>query len=258
MNDKFEFPACIRNIVKTGNFKIDSIGCSDSQVIIFDDYVLKIEKEQEESNNEYAMLQWLRDKLPVPSLYVSHKEKGMHYLLMSKLKGEMAYSEYWLKRPEQQIHLMAEGLKMLWAVDTTDCPYSNRIEKKLKSAKYRVDNGLAGREDCEPETYGENGFKSPEELVTWLVKHQMEEELVFSHGDYCPPNIFISDNKISGFLDLGRAGISDKWQDIALCVRSIGHNFGKDSIYTDQLFDELGLEANPDKIRYYILLDELF
>ena len=92
----------------------------------------------------------------------------------------------------------------------------------------------------------------------WLINNQIEEELVFSHGDYCPPNIFIDDNKISGFIDLGRAGIADKWQDIALCVISIEHNFWKNSICIDQLFDEIQLEANWKKIRYYILLDELF
>ncbi|QHQ62909.1 APH(3') family aminoglycoside O-phosphotransferase [Anaerocolumna sedimenticola] len=258
MNQKIELPACIKEIVKNDKMQIDNIGCSDSQVIFFDNYVLKIEKEREESNNEHIMLQWLQDKLSVPYIYVSHKENDNNYLLMSKLKGQMAYSNYWLQRPKQQIHLLAEGLKLLWAVDIRDCPYQNNIKNKLRLAKYRIENGLSGREDCEPETYGNNGFESPSELLTWLVNNQPEEELVFSHGDYCPPNIFISDNKISGFIDLGRAGIADKWQDIALCVRSIGHNYGKDSVYTSQLFEELGIKANWEKINYYILLDELF
>ncbi|WMJ90771.1 APH(3') family aminoglycoside O-phosphotransferase [Anaerocolumna sp. MB42-C2] len=248
----------MKEIVKTDRIQIDTIGCSDSQVIFFDDYVLKIEKEREESNNEHLMLQWLPGKLPVPCIYIAHKENGNNYLLMSKLKGQMAYSEYWLQRPKQQIHFMAEGLQILWAVNITDCPYRNDIKNKIRLAKYRVDNGLSGREDWEPETYGENGFKSPGELLDWLIDNQPEEELVFSHGDYCPPNIFIDNNTISGFIDLGRAGIADKWQDIALCVRSIGHNFGKNSNYITLLFEELGMEPNWEKINYYILLDELF
>ena len=104
LNQKIELPAYIKEIVKTDKIQIDNIGCSDSQVIFFDNYVLKIEKEREESNNEHIMLQWLQDKLSVPYIYVSHKENDNNYLLMSKLKGQMAYSNYWLQRPKQQIY----------------------------------------------------------------------------------------------------------------------------------------------------------
>ena len=88
---------------------------------------------------------------------------------------------------------------------------------------------------------------------------------MLSHGDYCLPNIFLQGGKISGFLDLGRAGTADKWQDIALCLRSLRQNFaGKFSGqpqpgFSDKLlFDALGLKPNWEKIRYYTLLDELF
>lgn len=58
-----------------------------------------------------------------------------------------------------------------------------------------------------------------------------------------------------------QAGNADKWQDIALCVWSIGYNLrncdGKDK-YVDMLFDYLTIEPDWDKINYYILLDEPF
>ena len=57
------------------------------------------------------------------------------------------------------------------------------------------------------------------------MNNQPKEELVFTHGDYCLPNSFIKDNKTVGFIDLGNAGIADKWQDLALCIRSLEHNF---------------------------------
>ena len=68
-----------------------------------------------------------------------------------------------------------------------------------------------------------------------------------------------------GFIDLGRGGIGDKWNDIALCYRSLKHNFdgtygGKvyEDFHPDMLFEKLGLEPDWDKIKYYLLLDELF
>ncbi len=44
-------------------------------------------------------------------------------------------------------------------------------------------------------------------------------------GAYCLPNIFMKDNKVSGYIDLGRGGLADKYQDIALCYRSLLHNY---------------------------------
>ena len=59
---------------------------------------------------------------------------------------------------------------------------------------------------------------------------------------------------------------ADRWQDIAIVLRSLEHNFsgryngGKAYFKFEQymLFDELGLEMDAGKNRYYMLLDELF
>lgn len=68
-----------------------------------------------------------------------------------------------------------------------------------------------------------------------------------------------------GLIDLGRTGVADKWCDIALCYRSLSHNFSgryNRSIHADfdemLLFKELEIEPDWEKLRYYILLDELF
>ena len=85
-------------------------------------------------------------------------------------------------------------------------------------------------------------------------------------GDFCLPNVFVQNHRISGFIDLGKMGPADRWQDIAIALRSLNHNSvgfyngGKKYFdFTNQmLLDELGIEMDYDKYRYYILLDELF
>ena len=81
----------------------------------------------------------------------------------------------------------------------------------------------------------------------------------------CLPNVFLQQDKISGFIDLGRCGIADRYQDIALCYRSLVNNYqgaygGKvyPTFYPERLFEKLGIEPDWEKVRYYILLDELF
>lgn len=132
-------------------------------------------------------------------------------------------------------------------------------------AEQNVRNKTYNTEDAEQGTYGDSGFESPEALLSWLKDHQPNEDLVFSHGDFCLPNIFINQNRISAFIDLGRSGIADRYQDIALCYRSLKHNFS--GVYSgiaypgfdpEMLFDELEITPDYDKIHYYILLDEVF
>jgi kanamycin kinase/aminoglycoside 3'-phosphotransferase-3 len=69
---------------------------------------------------------------------------------------------------------------------------------------------------------------------------------------------------VTGFIDLGNAGIADKYEDIAMCVRSLGYNLDISSHRDikqqaiDELFSHLGITPDWDKLRYYILLNELF
>lgn len=110
----------------------------------------------------------------------------------------------------------------------------------------------------------EDGFRNPAELLSWLEANRPEEEPVLSHGDLCLPIVFFKDGEISCLIDLGNAGIADKWQDLALCYRSLKHNangsYGKiyPGIHEDDLFKLLGIEPDQEKLLYYILLDELF
>jgi len=261
----FDIPGDIRDLIQEDTYYIDDVGMSDSTAIVFSDMILKIQTIGEEAENEFRVMEWLQGKLPVPKVLRFERDDRRAWLLMTKVPGEMACAEKYLKDPDLLTSILAEGIQMLWNVDINNCPYVRDLEKKLRIAEYKVENNLVDTENAEPDTFGRNGFKDPTHLLEWLYQNKPKEELVFSHGDFCLPNIFIANGKISGYIDLGRTGIADKWQDIALCYRSLLHNFaGK---YTgkryrgfsaDMLFEKIGIMPDWDKIRYYILLDELF
>ena len=177
----------------------------------------------------------------------------------------MACDPFWLEKPRELLDLLAEGLELLWSVDADRCPRVRDLDAELREAAYRVENGLVNVENTEPDTFGPGGFRDPEELLRWLEDNRPDYEPVLSHGDCCLPNIFLENGKISGFIDLGDTGIGDRWRDIALCWRSLLHNFdgsygGK--VYPDfdpdALFDALSIPPDREKLRYYLLLDELF
>ena len=262
----FLIPDNIKKMIAGKEYSVNDVGMSGSMVMIFEDFVLKISDSRlYDDEPSVRIMNWLDGKIPAPKALAFEREGDYQYLLMSRVPGEMSCSEYYLEHPKELVTLLAVALKMLWSIDVSDCPNQGSLDDELKEARYRVKNNLVDTTDAEPGTYGENGFENPEDLLKWLENNKPDYEPVLSHGDFCLPNIFIEDGRISGFIDVGDTGIGDKWKDIALCYRSLKHNFdgtygGK--VYPDfdpnMLFDALGIEPNWKKINYYIPLDELY
>lgn len=263
--ENLQIPDQIKELIGDEPYYIDDIGKSESQVILFSDKVLKIQKVSDESVNEIQVLTWLEDKLSVPEVLASQVEGTTHFLLMSKIWGKMACDDIYMTNPEKLVKALATALQQLWTVDLFSFKPMMTLAKKLEIAEYNVLNGKVDMADTQPDTFGPEGFENPQALLQWLVENQPDEELVFSHGDLSLPNVILSGDTVSGFIDLGWAGVSDKWQDIAIFYRSLVNNFsglygGKtyDGFKPEMLFEALGMTPDWDKLRYYILLDELF
>lgn len=266
MFDLAKLPKSIARKVAGLTWTCDDVGMSGSTILLSNDHVLKIEKISRSSKNETKQLGWLDGKLPVPKIIEAVVLDGYSFLLMSRLTGEMSCSEKSFQNIEATVIALANGLKMLWQIDVSNCPCSNVVSEKLIQAKYSIENSLVNTDNFNPETFGSEGFKDIPDLYEYLNRNRPNEDLVFSHGDYCLPNVFITGCEATGFLDWGNGGIADRWQDIALCVRSFRHNYMEYTGYNEAayqkykklLFQELDIAPDEEKIRYYILLDEFF
>lgn len=200
---------------------------------------------------EKDIMLWLKGKLPVPKVLYFEQYGGWNFLLMSEIDGAMYLEE----KPTKIVELYVECIKLLQSIDISDCPFNNNTDNRLAELDYLLNNNLA---DINFENWEEDTpFIEPRELYDFLKANKPKEELTFSHGDLGDSNILVRDNKISGFIDLGRSGKADKWYDIAFCVRSIRDDFGEEK-YVKLFFDLLGIEPDWEKIKYYILLDEMF
>ncbi|MBQ3489698.1 MAG: aminoglycoside 3'-phosphotransferase [Clostridia bacterium] len=253
-----EFPKTIAENVN-GTYRTEDIGRSGSEVLIFSDRVLKIEKTSAFSDREHVILFWLDGKLPAPRVIAFEQENECNYLLMTRQNGKMACD---CGLPEETVsRLLAEGLQMLWKTDISDCPVRFDMKILLMEAKKQIENGSL--EGLTPQN-GE--FPDFEILYRYLSENIPEEEFVFSHGDYCLPNVFVSEKEVCGFLDLGSAGISDRYRDIHMCLWSMRYNFVtlggmKEERFArcrEIFFETLGIKENEEKLRYFSLLDEFF
>lgn len=243
----------------------NKVGMSGAEVRVYDDFVLKIQPHTELSINEAAFMRYLKGKVLAPDVLAYVTQDGWDYLLMSKLKGEMLFADKFLSNQALLIEKGMEVLSSLWKLPVQSCPCDMTLERRLRLAQYNVEHDNVDLENINPKLLGAKGrFKTPEQLLQWLIINKPSEELTVSHGDFCLPNIIVCGNKV-GIIDFPFGGIADKYSDIALFYRSTKSNLaGKygGKVYgepDEKLFsDILGITPNFDKIEYYILLNELF
>ena len=194
-------PESILRLLGTQKGTVNDVGLSGSSVIVYDDCVLKIEKQTKDTESTIAMMRWLERKIPVPRVFAHETVDGTSYLLMSKARGRMSCDSSYMQQPYELMTLLAEGMKTLWQVDTSNCPKVRSLDDMLKDAEYRVAHNLVDLENVEPDTFGEKGFSSPAALLDWLIAHKPQEDWALTHGDYCLPNIFLKDGAVSCFID---------------------------------------------------------
>lgn len=259
MINKKYLPVDVYKLIKDKEIKPNNIGMSKSQIYEIKDkkdpkngYFLKINEPEigYRLYNTYAVLNWIDDKLPVPKVLVYTKKGRKEFLLQEKIDGEVSFSDYFYPIRDNILKLLAEGLQNIHTLEHSDFPknlvYDNN--KLLEIANQRLKNGLVEKETFDFKWQHKNEYQLLKELEE--KSKEIKEELVFSHGDYCLPNIMIDNNKISGYVDWIHGGVYDRNYDLAAVIWSITWNFGEK--YVQTFLDYYGNEyVDWQKIRYY-------
>jgi aminoglycoside phosphotransferase len=202
---------------------------------------------------EKSKLDWLKNRLPVPEALLFAEDEDTEYLLLSGISGVDARDDSLKTDIPRIIEQLTRGLKMIHELPIENCPFVARLDGKIEIARERMITGLVEEEDFDEERLG----RTAEDLFRELFATKpTNEDLVFTHGDYCAPNIIIENGKLSGFVDWSGAGVADRYQDIALLTRSVWYNFGED--WTENVFEIYGIEPDWERIHFYRLLDEFF
>lgn len=237
-----------------------NVGCSAARVFRLDAkneklLYLKIAARAGENSllPERLKLDWLKNRLPVPEVAAFARDSDSDYLLLSAISGFDASGDFYKNRAAEVVEQTAKGLKMIHDLPVADCPFDARLEYKIEAARRRMANGSVDESDFDAERAGRTAADLFGEL---LETKPLTEDLVFTHGDYCLPNIILENTRLNGFIDWGNAGVADKYQDIALLARSVASNFGAE--WTKYLFELYGIEPDWEKICFYQLLDEFF
>lgn len=237
-----------------------TIGHSESSTFLLSggerNLYLKTQSKRAEDRlrEERDRLLWLAGKLPVPSVAAYEEDEEREWLLISEVPGVHAADPSWGGDVFALARALGEGLRRIHALAAADCPFDQRLDVKLTEAGRRTAAGLVDEADFDAIRRGQGA----EALYETLLSSRPEtEDVVFTHGDYCLPNVILQGGRVSGYIDWGRAGMADRYQDIALALRSLRYNFGAG--HEEAFLAAYGMErADEEKVEYYQLLDEFF
>ncbi|MGF6240043.1 aminoglycoside 3'-phosphotransferase-2 [Paraburkholderia sp. GAS38] len=202
---------------------------------------------------EVERLRWMkRLDLPAPTVLDDAVEDNRHWLLMTAVPGFDLASAKDLS-PSQVVGILAMALRSLHQVPIAECPFNHRIEERIAAASNRVDAGLVDKADFDTERRGRTATDALAELLSTRPETY---DLVVTHGDACLPNFMAEGSGFTGFIDCGRLGVSDRYQDLALTARSIARNLGQ--AWVEPFFRDYGVEPDHRRMAFYCLLDEFF
>jgi aminoglycoside phosphotransferase len=215
---------------------------------------LKLARLDSEDNlgDELLRLEWLQFRLRVPEVVSYEEWDGWRGLLIRELSGRPA-SDPVFASDARVIGAIAETLRQIHALDVTDCPFRGMLDWELDQAERRMCAGAFNRTAFLRHTTG----RTPEEVLDELrANRHLARETVFTHGDFCMPNVMMDGWTPSGVLDWAQASVGDRSRDLMAMLGSIEMNC--DAQWQDVFLEAYGEDVDPERIRYFTLLDQFF
>lgn len=177
--------------------------------------------------NEADIIRWINGRLPVPEILYEDET----YLILSKKKGRS------LKDCTENriLKTCAALLKAFWTMDVSDCPCCEDTEAAITKVK------------------GRKLSYTKWNILQELEETDLSEGRVFSHGKLTLDNIIVNGNGLLLLTGMQRAGIADRYRDLALLLPSLEEA----GIRKEELFSLLDLEPDEEKIEFFGKLNSL-
>ena len=192
-------------------------------------------------------MDWLLEKLRVPEVLAYCREDDTEYLVTTGLYGISSEHRECHIDKRRLIEQLADSLRAIHDIPISDCPLDRIPATLIERGRQRIRSGVVTQKMIEDE--GLTG--SPDEALSILERRAPAlVGPVFTHGDYCLPNVMIFEDEISGFIDLGYAGLGDPYRDFIAAQYSIRRNLGEE--WAQPFFDAYGVESlDESRLQWY-------
>ncbi|HEY3797357.1 MAG TPA: aminoglycoside 3'-phosphotransferase [Caulobacteraceae bacterium] len=202
---------------------------------------------------ESAMLLWLEGHAPAAHVvWTGDLPDGRRALVTDALPGA-ALHELAPADAERGAIAALTTLSKLHALPIAGCPFDEQLAIKLAEAARRVAAGEVKAEELE-----DRQTPVAAQWAALSARQPPSEDLVVTHGDACWPNFVLGPDGVAAMLDLGRGGLADRHQDLALFIRSGTHNFPDLPVREIVASHYVGGAVDEAKLDFYRTLDEFF
>lgn len=204
---------------------------------------------------EIVRLRWLAGRAPVPAVAQFVRTPDEAWLLMTAMQGKTAY-QVLASDPDAGpgvVDALAAFLRRFHAIPVSESPFNSDHAFRLSCARRRINAGLVEIDDFDEEREGWTAEQVWEAMQSLLP---LKPDPVVTHGDFSLDNLLILDGEVVGCIDVGRVGIADRYQDLAILWNGLGEF---DPSLQERLFQQYGV-PDPDqrKLQFHLMLDELF
>ncbi|KHJ55204.1 aminoglycoside phosphotransferase [Aureimonas altamirensis] len=205
--------------------------------------------------DEMVRLRWLAGYTSVPSVQNFVRTKDEAWLLMTAIPGKTVYQVLEENADARFIVVdaIAAFLRRVHAIPVCECPFNSDYTYRLSRARARIDSGLVDADDFDTEREGLTPEQVWEEMQHLLP---FPADPVVTHGDFSPDNLLMNEGEILGCIDVGRVGIADRYQDLAILWNRL-EEFG--SPLQERFFQRYGVaDVDRRKLQFHLMLDEFF
>lgn len=205
--------------------------------------------------DEMVRLRWMRSQLPVPQIvqFVANAEES--WLVTTPIRGMSArqqLDEGFVSR-EAIIDALASFMRRVHEVPTAQCPYDAGLSRRLIDARQRIEADAVDVEDFDNER---QGWSAEDVWAALQCSLPQTLDVVFTHGDFSLDNVFLDGTNVTGCIDVGGAGLADRYQDIAICWSDLA-DYGVQA--QARFLECYGVgDGDRSKLYFYQLLNELF
>jgi kanamycin kinase len=203
--------------------------------------------------DETARTRWAATFLPVATVVDAGNDGPLDWQITHALPGRAVTDARRDTSPAQLVRLLARGLRQFHDTPIDQCPFDFRLATAMTHVHTRVEAGLV----VAPRDFNDGHEHLTEHAALAELERRRpdDEDLVVCHGDYCPPNILVSADAVTGFVDLGELAVADRWWDLAVATWSVTWNFGPGC--EDLFLATYAITRDQDRIAFYRLLYDL-
>lgn len=203
--------------------------------------------------DEARRLTWFGRWAPAPAVLAVAVEGDRQWLVMRAVPGVDA-SQCTLPS-RTKVELIAKALATLHAKRVKICPFDESLDRKIAQARENVAKGLVDEAQFDERNAGRSAASLFRKMLR--ARPTDAEVRVVTHGDACLPNVMLDRGGFAGFVDCARAGLADRYQDLALACRSIEYDLGEE--WVAPFLCAYGLRnVDHRRLAFYRLLDEFF